>query len=962
MSSILTVARKELRATFLSPVALIFLGSFLLVALFCFFWVESFFTRNLADVRPLFRWLPLLLVFLVSALGMRLWSEERKMGTLEVLFTLPVSVPHLVLGKFLSGLALVGVSLGLTLGVPITVEMLGDLDWGPVLGGYLAALLLAAAYLAVTLWISSLTDNPIVALILSVLACGALFVLGSPWFAGLFSGATADLLRALGTSSRFDSIERGVVDLRDLAYYLSVCTLFLALNVLSLRALRWSRGPQRRRARVDAVVTVALVAANLLVLNVWLAPVSRARIDLTADREYSISPVTRRVLRQAEEPLLIRGYISDKTHPLLAPLVPRIRDTLEEYGVVGGPNVTVEFVDPAQDEDAEREANQRYGIRTTPFRFSDRHEKSVVNAYFTLLIQYGDQFETLPWSQLVEVEASETHVDVRLRNLEYDLTRAVQKVVYGFASVETVFAQLPHDALVTFYVTPGTLPGTMAEAPAAVDSVLKEIAARSGGRLSHRTVDLTDDEAAQKALYDEIGLQPLAMSPFARAGFYLHLVLRVGDHREILVPSDTSSEAVVRDNLVAALGRCTPAALKTVGLVVGGSETPPQQPTMPGMPPPPPTGKLSYRGLEQVLSETYRVETLDLKRGPVPGHVDVLVVLNPQQMVDLEVFALDQFLMRGGSVVVAGGHFALQPPGQMGVVVAPVDTGLDAVLHTYGLAVDNQMVLDERSAPFPTPVIRDLGGFRVREIQLVDYAPFADVRPEQMDRDNPALAGLPGVVLHWPSPVRILDEAAAKATGGGREYTSLLSSSAGAWTVTSFDATPDFEAHPDYGYPHGTTTETYPLAAAVRGVLRSHYQGRQPPRPPEEGAAPQATSVLEISPDTARLVVVGSGAFVSDPVLALSQGPGDAGLANLQLVHNLVDWCLEDVELLDIRTRGSYARTLIPAGEYSSRAWEWGNYLLALLAVAGIGLGTLGRRRRARAIALESPKQRGGAS
>jgi len=107
--------------------------------------------------------------------------------------------------------------------------------------------------------------------------------------------------------------------------------------------------------------------------------------------------------------------------------------------------------------------------------------------------------------------------------------------------------------------------------------------------------------------------------------------------------------------------------------------------------------------------------------------------------------------------------------------------------------------------------------------------------------------------------------------------------------------------------------------------------------------------------------VLGSGAFVSDPVLALSQGPGDGGLANLQLVHNLVDWCLEDVELLDIRTRGSYARTLIPDDDYSSRAWEWGNYIVALVAVLSIGLGTLGRRRRARAIPLE-PSQGAGVS
>ena len=125
--------------------------------------MDTFFARNIADARPLFDWMPVLLIFLIAALTMRLWSEERRAGTLEGLLTLPVPTWRLVLGKFLAALALVAIALALTLPLPITVSVLGPLDWGPVLGAYLATLLLAAAYIAIGLFVSTRTDNPIVA-------------------------------------------------------------------------------------------------------------------------------------------------------------------------------------------------------------------------------------------------------------------------------------------------------------------------------------------------------------------------------------------------------------------------------------------------------------------------------------------------------------------------------------------------------------------------------------------------------------------------------------------------------------------------------------------------------------------------------------------------------------------------------------------------------------------------------
>ncbi|MCA9975899.1 MAG: ABC-2 transporter permease, partial [Anaerolineales bacterium] len=143
---VLAITRKELNSYFGSPLAIIFLGTFLAAVLFIFFTVETFFARGVADIRPLFRWMPILLIFLLAALTMRQWSEEQRSGTQELLLTLPVSPLNLVLGKFLAVMGLISLALALTLPLPITVGLLGNLDWGPVLGGYLAALLMAAAY------------------------------------------------------------------------------------------------------------------------------------------------------------------------------------------------------------------------------------------------------------------------------------------------------------------------------------------------------------------------------------------------------------------------------------------------------------------------------------------------------------------------------------------------------------------------------------------------------------------------------------------------------------------------------------------------------------------------------------------------------------------------------------------------------------------------------------------------
>ncbi|MEM7345002.1 MAG: Gldg family protein, partial [Chloroflexota bacterium] len=483
MTQIVPIIRKELNSYFSSPMALIFVGVFLAATLFTFFWAEAFFGRGIADVRPMFSWMPILLIFLVSALTMRQWSEEQQTGTLEILLTLPTPITKLVLAKFFSVIILVIVSLVLTLFLPLTVNLLGNLDWGPVWGGYIAAILLAAAYAAIGLFISSRTDNQIVALILTVLVSGLFYLIGSPRVTAYFSDGIAEILRAIGAGSRFTSIERGVIDLRDLVYYLSLTVLFLMLNVQSLDSKRWGQSPNAQAYQKSLLLTMGLIAVNLIILNVWIFPLNGFRVDMTEQNEYSLSPATTDLVNNLQEPLLIRGYFSEKTHPLLAPLVPRLRDTFEEYRIASGGMIDVEIIDPLQEPEKEIEANQTYGIQPTPLQAADRYGSSIVNAYFDILIRYGDQSEVLSFADIIEIQPTRTgQPDVRLRNIEYDLTRAIKKSVFGFQSVDAVLAGIEEPVNLSLYYTGNTLPEWLLEAPTTIQTVGEDIETQSNSK------------------------------------------------------------------------------------------------------------------------------------------------------------------------------------------------------------------------------------------------------------------------------------------------------------------------------------------------------------------------------------------------------------------------------------------------------------------------------------------------
>lgn len=961
MRQIFSVTRKELEGYFDSPLAIIFLGAFLAVELFTFFTAERFFARGIADVRPLFRWMPVLLIFLIAALTMRQWSEEQRSGTLEVMLTLPVRHIQLVLGKFLAVMAIVGLALLLTTPLPISVSILGNLDWGPVVGGYFAALLMAGAYAAIGLFISSRTDNQIVALLSTALLGGLFYLLGTRGVTDFVGGPASEILWALGTGSRFESIERGVIDLRDLVYYLSLTGIFLLLNTVSLDAIRWSQSQEAYRRRVG--ITAGLLLANLLLINVWLFPLHGLRLDLTAGREFTISQTTRNLLDNLQEPLLMRAYISEQNHPLLSPLVPRIRDMLREYEIAAGGMLTAEVVDPIEDPDIETEAYQTYGIRPSPFQISGRHEASVINAYFDILIRYGDQTEILNYSDLIEVEPRPDGVDVRLRNLEYDLTRAVKRVVFGFQSVDAILRTLEQPVQLTYFVSPATLPQDLAAVDGLVRQVGDELAGQAGGQLQFRVVDprAGDSPIDPQRLQEELGIQPIPVSFFAQDSFYFHLLLQNQDERQVLFPTGDMGEADVRSMIESALKRTSPGFLRTIGLW-----TPPETPTqdMFGQQQQPLS---TYSFLRDQLGQEYEVQSVDLSTGRVPETVDVLVVVAPQNIGDREVFAIDQFLMRGGAVVLAvSAHKPISDPMTGSLAMQPIENPIIPMLESYGVQVSPAFVMDTQNDAFPITVTRNAGGLQLQEIQALDYPFFVDVRPDAMSDDSLIVSGLPAVTLNWASPVA-LQEAANE----DRESQVLLRSSPNAWLYEGRNIIPDFEIYPEAGFQIEEQRDQYPLAVSVRGVFESYFSDRANPfeqAPAGEGEGerePQPTptttgeeaaisrSTIEQSPFGARLVVFGSSTFVDDFVLQLSARLSrDRYLNNLLLIQNAVDWSVEDPDLLEIRARGSNVRVLAPLTEGQQTMWEVANYVVALLGLLAVYFLWRERRRRQRPIEL----------
>jgi len=235
---IANVLRRELAGYFATPVAYVFIVIFLVLTGVFTFYLGSFYERGIADLDPFFRFHPWLYLFLVPAISMRLWAEERKSGTIELLLTLPISLPQAVLGKFLAAWLFLGLALLLTFPTWLTVNFLGQPDNGAILAAYLGSWLMAGGMLAIGSCMSALTRNQVIAFILSVVVCFGFLLSGLPMVMNLFQDwapqVLLDTIAGLSFLSHFADISKGVIDLRDLVYFVLVAAFWLTATMIVL--------------------------------------------------------------------------------------------------------------------------------------------------------------------------------------------------------------------------------------------------------------------------------------------------------------------------------------------------------------------------------------------------------------------------------------------------------------------------------------------------------------------------------------------------------------------------------------------------------------------------------------------------------------------------------------------------------------------------------------------------------
>ncbi|WP_444997234.1 Gldg family protein [Aliikangiella sp. IMCC44359] len=944
LAMIRRISSKEVSLFFASPIAYLFLATFAAVTLFTFFWGEAFFARNIADVRPLFEWMPVLLIFLASTLTMRLWSEERRTGTLEHVLTQPVPLWYFVVGKFVGCLILLAIALIITLPLPITVSLIGELDWGPVLAGYLATFLLGAAYLSIGLYVSARSDNQIVSLISAVALSGVFYLIGTATITGFFGNLAGEWLRLLGTGARFESITRGVIDLRDLYYYLSIIIVFLSLNAFVLEKERWATQNTTQHHNSWRFVTLLLLL-NAFGANLWLGQINTLRVDATEGNQYSISDATTNYLNQLQEPLLIRGYFSSKTHPLLAPLVPQLQDLIEEYEVAGRGKVKVEIIDPVTNPELEEEANQKYAIKPMPFQVADRYQSAIVSSYFNVLIQYGDEHQVLGFRDLIEVKSGNTNnLDVKLRNPEHDLTRSIKKVLNSYQSGGNLFDTVQGELVFNAYVSAESmLPEQLVEFKKVVTSVTTELKNKANGRLNVNIID-PDSNGGKvgQQIAQDYGFRPMPTSLLSNDHFYFYLTLAQGE-QVVQIPLDDITKNSFQRNIESGIKRFASGFTKTVGLVV-----PVQDPQMAryGLQGP------QFNMLEKFIGSDLNIKREDLSDGQVSGDVDFLVLMSPKAINQKQLFAIDQFLMQGGTVLAATSPFSASFTGGR-LNMMPHESGLNEWLTHHGIEIDKQLVMDSQNAAFPVPVTRNVGGFQLQEMRMLDYPYFIDVRGEALNKDNPITSDIPQATVSWASPIKINQE-----KNKNRKLTELLKSSQGSWLSKSTDIMPRMNDNGISGFPPQGETKPHLLGVISQGRFDSYFAGKDSPllqksetiekaeeATPDKTAnaktenTPVISSVIERSAESARIILFSSNDFLRDQVIQMtSSAAGNEYLSTLQLIANSIDWSLEDSGLLSIRSRGHFNRTLPPMEKDEQIFWEYFNYFLALLALALIAL------------------------
>ncbi len=454
MKNVLTILRRDLGMYFTSPIGYIFMIVFVTISVGLY--ITSFFTFPVADMRPYFGNLPILLCVFIPAVTMRVWAEERKENTWELLLTFPMKAWELVMGKFLASLVFFTLTLIATSTVPIMLLYLGNPDDGAIYSGYFGTLLLGAYFLSIGIFFSGFYKDQIVAFVVTLLACFAIFLLGtsfiSAYIDGMRPGWGTLFGEIVGLSDHYAAFTRGVVELADVLYFVAWTAVFLTLNIIFID------GRNRPGARMYFTATVGICLVIGLLCNWLIRDTSLARFDVTEDKIYTVSDASKRILAELDTPVQVKLYITPKGQmPTgMTSLEQDITDKLDELKVAAGGKIDFTTVHlevanvidsgkvdddkpkEGEEKDAEKVLEERMldkGIR--PFSVQAMSEDQVTNKliYSSIGIGYKDKQEELIPEVLPQIMPE---LEYRLVSTIYKLTREKKPVVALIAPKEAV--------------------------------------------------------------------------------------------------------------------------------------------------------------------------------------------------------------------------------------------------------------------------------------------------------------------------------------------------------------------------------------------------------------------------------------------------------------------------------------------------------------------------------------------
>ena len=424
-----TVARRELKALFDLPTGYVLLVAFLAINAFLFF--RQAYLSQVASLRPMLDLLPWEFLFFIPAVTMRSLAEDIRGGQLEVVLAQPLSELELLLGKYLASVLFLWIALALSSAILLGLSLGAALPWPTVAAQYVGSGLLAAGFAGVGTWASSLSRSQITAFILAAVVMFLLILVGlNPLLVGLPAGLAAAAART-GVLSHFDSIGRGVIDLRDVIYFLSLAGIFLALAYAALLGRKLApAGGALRRLRLG----VSLLTASLVVVNL-LGGYIGGRLDFSPGQAYTLSPGTRGVLGHLDDLVTIKLFASSELPTEVALMKRDVDDLLRDVRAAGHDRIRIVERDPSSDAAAKQDA-QSLGIQAVQFNVIGQSELQVKQGYLGLAIQHGSQTETVPFVQ------STDDLEYRLISSIRNITRTHKRAI-GIVADQSATAAEP---------------------------------------------------------------------------------------------------------------------------------------------------------------------------------------------------------------------------------------------------------------------------------------------------------------------------------------------------------------------------------------------------------------------------------------------------------------------------------------------------------------------------------------